>query len=610
MVGGASKCLFLLFLSLLTICCSGTLVGFSYHAGSTATSSTARTLSFLKQNKVTPSQIRVFVADHRALSTLSDSGATFDLYLSKSLLGNLLNSESSVISWLKAHVMTFLPHVNINSIILAGGNDSSEQIELPMLLSTLKSMHSVLSALHLESQVRVSVAFSLSFLENLNRPQERDLHRIFGFIMKMKSYVMVEASIDGQISMGDLFVQSMIERATLSSFLLPHNDVPVVLTIKSPSVPSATEVAQFSDKVLQSLQNKTQITGQIVGLYAEVSSVEDFVQKELKREEEQIFPSSHRELLSKSHLKAILHDTINPPTTIFPTTPGITPPDNPTPPIITVPATNPVTITPANPGSTPLTFPSTPPITIPSTYPANSPVPVTNPVTTPTTVPGAQPVTNPVTTYPTPSGAVPVTNPVAPPATTNAPAIPGQSWCVAKAGALETAIQAALDYACGMGGADCSQIQQGGSCYNPNTLQNHASYAFNSYYQKNQAPTSCDFGGTATIVNVNPSIGSCIFASSATATANPTPTPTTTTTTPTSTPTPPSPSGAGVSGYGTPPSVLNSSEPASGTTPFFGSEGPPAAVNASTSFSSGLHPIIGCIILATSFVTGKIVLDM
>jgi hypothetical protein len=480
-------------------------VGFSYHAGSTATSSTARTLSFLKQNKVTPSQIRVFVADHRALSTLSDSGVTVDLYLSKSLLGNLLNSESNVISWLKAHVMTFLPHVNINSIILASGNDSSEQSELPMLLPTLKSIHSVLRALHLESQVRVSVAFSLSFLENLNRPQERDLHRIFGFIMKMKSYVMVEASIDGQISMGDQFVQSMIERATLSSFLLPHNDVPVVLTIKIPSVPSATEVAQFSDKILQSLQNKTQITGQIVGLYAEVSSIEDFVQKELKREEEQIFPSSHRELLSKSHLKAILHDTINPPTTIFPTTPGITPPDNPTPPIITVPATNPVTITPANPGSTPLTFPSTPPITIPSTYPANSPVPVTNPVTTPTTVPGAQPVTNPVTTYPTPSGAAPVTNPVAPPATTNAPAIPGQSWCVAKAGALETAIQAALDYACGMGGADCSQIQQGGSCFNPNTLQNHASYAFNSYYQKNPAPTSCDFGGTATIVNANPS---------------------------------------------------------------------------------------------------------
>ena len=90
------------------------------------------------------------------------------------------------------------------------------------------------------------------------------------------------------------------------------------------------------------------------------------------------------------------------------------------------------------------------------------------------------------------------------PATTNAPAIPGHSWCVARTGSLEASLQAALDYACGIGGADCSQIQQGANCYNPNTLQNHASYAFNSYYQKKPAPTSCDFGGTGTIVNSNP----------------------------------------------------------------------------------------------------------
>lgn len=81
---------------------------------------------------------------------------------------------------------------------------------------------------------------------------------------------------------------------------------------------------------------------------------------------------------------------------------------------------------------------------------------------------------------------------------------------MAKTGASETALQSALDYACGVGGADCSTIQQGGSCYNPNSLQNHASFAFNSYYQKNPAPTSCDFGGTAALVNNNPS-QSCLF---------------------------------------------------------------------------------------------------
>ncbi|THU72011.1 hypothetical protein C4D60_Mb04t07590 [Musa balbisiana] len=53
--------------------------------------------------------------------------------------------------------------------------------------------------------------------------------------------------------------------------------------------------------------------------------------------------------------------------------------------------------------------------------------------------------------------------------------------------------------------SDCSAIQQGGSCYNPDTVRDHASYAFNDYYQRNPIPTSCDFGGTAVVTNVDPS---------------------------------------------------------------------------------------------------------
>ncbi|CAN1219323.1 Glucan endo-1,3-beta-glucosidase 1 [Linum perenne] len=159
------------------------------------------------------------------------------------------------------------------------------------------------------------------------------------------------------------------------------------------------------------------------------------------------------------------------------------PTTNPT--IITVPATIPVPASSNNPPVTPLPLPTTIPPSNPTANPtSSSPLPLTNPATTPST-----PVTNPATTYP----AAPST------------ASQGQSWCVAKAGTSATSLQAALDYACGTGGVDCSQIQQGAACYNPNTLQNHASFAFNNYYQKNPVATSCDFGGTAAVVSSNPS---------------------------------------------------------------------------------------------------------
>ncbi|PRQ42504.1 putative glucan endo-1,3-beta-D-glucosidase [Rosa chinensis] len=643
MAKSASKCLFLFFLSFLFSCSSGTLVGFSYHvSGNTTTSSPSRTISFLKRNKIAPSQIRVFVEDHRILRTLSNTGVAVDLYLNEALVQNIINSKSSSISGLKSYIMPFLSQVKIKSIVATSG-DYTRKYALSVLLSTLKSIHSVLSSLPADRRIKVSVAFPLSFLENMSTSHGRDLHRICDYITQVKSAVIVEANIDGELSMGESFVHSMIERASLANSLLPCTDVPMVLTVKSPAVPSATEVAAFADKVSKALETNTHIISSIVGLYAQVSSMEDFAHKEMKRAEEQIFPSFRRVLSRIFHLKTTLHEADDSPT-IFPTTPiSTTPPVSttpyiPTPTIVTVPSTNTVPIAPLNP------IPSTTPITVPSTNPADSPVPEANPTTAPPiTVPGNPVITNPVTTYPAPAGVVPVTtpvtNPVAPPATsTNAPAVPGQSWCVAKSGASETAVQAALDYACGK--VDCSQLQQGGSCYNPTTLQNHASYAFNSYYQKNPVATSCDFGGVATIVTTNPSIGSCTYLSSSSSSSTPTtPSPPASTTpsppasstpsppvstTPTPLPattTPPAPTftsfpppGEGVSGSGTPPpSVLNSSNPAaSGTMPPFGLDSPPSlnTTYSSTSSSASLRPFVSYIFLATALVTRKIVLNM
>ncbi|KAL6880555.1 hypothetical protein ACP4OV_012120 [Aristida adscensionis] len=90
--------------------------------------------------------------------------------------------------------------------------------------------------------------------------------------------------------------------------------------------------------------------------------------------------------------------------------------------------------------------------------------------------------------------------------------VDGVTWCVARPGAAQEDLQNALDWACGVGGADCSPLQPGGRCYQPDTLLSHASYAFNIFYQQNgNSDVACNFGGAGAIVKRDPSFGSCKF---------------------------------------------------------------------------------------------------
>lgn len=131
--------------------------------------------------------------------------------------------------------------------------------------------------------------------------------------------------------------------------------------------------------------------------------------------------------------------------------------------------------------------------------------PVTTvPIITPTTPTSTTPIINP-NSNPDYSTTPATLTPFANPAATTSPVSSGASWCVASRSASQTTLQVALDYACGYGGTDCSPIQPGGSCYNPNTIRDHASYAFNVYYQKNPVPNSCNFGATAVTTSTDPS---------------------------------------------------------------------------------------------------------
>lgn len=100
--------------------------------------------------------------------------------------------------------------------------------------------------------------------------------------------------------------------------------------------------------------------------------------------------------------------------------------------------------------------------------------------------------------------AIPVTT-LSPPEG-NTTFLDGTTWCVALAGVSQVDLQNALDWACGLGMADCREIQDGNACFEPDTLVSHASYAFNRYYQQNgNSDIACNFGGTATVTKNNPS---------------------------------------------------------------------------------------------------------
>ncbi|KAK9276086.1 hypothetical protein L1049_005617 [Liquidambar formosana] len=113
------------------------------------------------------------------------------------------------------------------------------------------------------------------------------------------------------------------------------------------------------------------------------------------------------------------------------------------------------------------------------------------------------------------------------------------TYCICKDGVGDSSLQKALDYACGAG-ADCSAILQTGSCYQPNTVKDHCSYAVNSYFQKKgQVQGSCDFSGAATTSATLPTVASgCVYQSTPSTTTGGTTTPSTTPTTTPSTTTP------------------------------------------------------------------------
>lgn len=86
-------------------------------------------------------------------------------------------------------------------------------------------------------------------------------------------------------------------------------------------------------------------------------------------------------------------------------------------------------------------------------------------------------------------------------------------WCVPKVDVSDQALQANIDFVCSSG-VDCKPIQDGGPCFNPNTLRSHAAYAMNTYYQTNgRHDFNCDFAQTGVLTTTDPSTDTCKYVS-------------------------------------------------------------------------------------------------
>ncbi|OIW21114.1 hypothetical protein TanjilG_29770 [Lupinus angustifolius] len=202
----------------------------------------------------------------------------------------------------------------------------------------------------------------------------------------------------------------------------------------------------------------------------------------------------------------------NPPFCVYPSPTPTTPTSIPTPPSPyyytspVIPSPTPTILGPSGPsGSLPTPTPQI--VLSPPSQMPGSPEPILNP---PIIFPGPPgPTMNPPYYEPSPPSPTMFHPPIVypPPSVPPPPySVPVMAlWCVAKSSVPEPIIQEAMDYAC-LSGADCSPIQPNGPCFEPNTVFAHASYAFNSLWQRTKAAGgTCAFGGIAVLISVDPS---------------------------------------------------------------------------------------------------------
>lgn len=379
-----------------------------------------------------------------AFQASSENGRPVAVQVETEHLKNVSNSILMAETWVRNYVLAYYPATNISTIIVGHTVLCSKDQEhkLGFVLPSIKNIHYSLTRWGLQNDIKVATSFSSNCLDSNSESYRVDVAR---------SYIKPLLSILQDIG---------------SPYVV--NPPPHLRTLSD-------ETSSLLKSHSKSMKN--------LGFYQPNTM-------------NVIISSPRKEKPSKRKLSFI--DIFSNKVVPFPPRPTpITPSHSPS-----------GSSTPAYAAGSPL-----PPLVgIVSPPPSNSiafapsPPPETDP-TSPPNLPHLAPMSNPATP---PFGPhLPPCDPSHGGGSVGAPVAGVHHhglWCVAKPSVPAETLQEALDYACGEGDADCEAIKQDGSCYFPDTLVAHASYAFNSYWQKTKRTGgTCGFGGTAMLINSDPS---------------------------------------------------------------------------------------------------------
>lgn len=429
-----------------------------------------KVVELLKSNGIT--RVKIFDAESSVLSALADSGISVTVAMPNGLLSSAAKDQSSTDAWLKSNIVPFHPKTKIEAIAV-GNEVFVDPQSTPYLVPAMKNMYASLQKLNFTSDIKVSSPVALSALQSSYPPSsgvfksdliEPVVKPMLTFLQQTGSYLMVN-------SYPFFAYEANTDTISLDYALLRPNEgvkdsangnvYKSLFEAQLDAVFAALDALKFNDIKVVVSETGWPSAGGDKEFGAGADNAAAYNGNLVRR----VLTGGGTPLRPNDKLNVFLFALFN---------------ENQ--------KTGPVSE--RNYG---LFYPNTQKVyDIPLSLDA-----LNSTMSNPANGSKAQ---------------VPVASPPVNDGGDLSPSTNGHTWCVANVQAGQEKLQSGLDYACGEGGADCGPIQSGETCFDPDTLEAHASYAFNSYYQKmSRASGTCDFGGAAYVVTQLPKVGNCQY---------------------------------------------------------------------------------------------------